>query len=276
MLAAQSQLPRPAQLPPAGGQAGPAPRPAQPAPGGQAQTQAPPAGGGGQAQAAPPKPYKPVAVTPAKATNDASFEGFRKRLGEIAGRKDRAALAAIVAPAFFRIGDQGDDKAEKGKSGIDNLVAAIDLDASDGAGWDTLVAASQDATLQPFEGRQGVMCSPAPPAFDENAFEQLIKSTGTDDFEWGYPSRAQVEVRGSKDPSAAVVERLGLIFVRILADTDGDAAAPGGAAPPVRVVTPSGKTGYVPADALVPLSFDQLCFVKQGNDWKITGYIGGE
>jgi hypothetical protein len=42
---------------------------------------------------APPKPYKPVAVTLPQPYNDPSFEAFRKQLGEIASHKDRAALA---------------------------------------------------------------------------------------------------------------------------------------------------------------------------------------
>jgi hypothetical protein len=38
---------------------------------------------------APPKPYKPVAVTLPQPYNDPSFEAFRKKLGEIASHKDR-------------------------------------------------------------------------------------------------------------------------------------------------------------------------------------------
>ncbi len=32
----------------------------------------------------------------------------------------------------------------------------------------------------------------------------------------------------------------------------------------LRVVTPSGKTGFVPAEALSPLGNDQLCYSKEG------------
>ena len=41
---------------------------------------------------APPKPYKAVAVTPARPVADPSFEAFRKELADIVKRKDRAAL----------------------------------------------------------------------------------------------------------------------------------------------------------------------------------------
>jgi hypothetical protein len=54
---------------------------------------------------APPKPYKPVAVTLPRPFNDPSFEAFRKELGEIASQKDRAALAGkVVAKGFLASG----------------------------------------------------------------------------------------------------------------------------------------------------------------------------
>jgi hypothetical protein len=43
----------------------------------------------------------------------------------------------------------------------------------------------------------------------------------------------------------------------------------------MKVVTPSGKVGYVASDAIMPIAFDQLCYVKDGGSWKITGYAGG-
>jgi hypothetical protein len=43
----------------------------------------------------------------------------------------------------------------------------------------------------------------------------------------------------------------------------------------LRVITPSGKAGYVLADAIAPASNDQLCYVKDGGAWKIGGYVGG-
>jgi len=126
-LPAQAQAPRPGQLAPGPGQiAPPGPR-AQP-------PQAQPPMQGGQApqqqarQPAPPKPYKPVAVTLAQPYSDPSFAAFRKQLGDIANRKDRAALAQLIAGNFFWMGEKG-DKADKKKTGIDNLAAAIDLGA---------------------------------------------------------------------------------------------------------------------------------------------------
>jgi hypothetical protein len=80
-------------------------------------------------------------------------------------------------------------------------------------------------------------------------------------------------VHASAKPDSPVTEKLGLHLVRVYPD-DSPAAA---VLNPdfVRVVTPSGKTGYVSADLLSPLANEQLCYIKDGNAWKIAGYIGG-
>src|SRR5258708_7445286 len=213
-LPAQAQAPRPGQLAPGPGQVqppGPRGQPAQPQPGAQP----------GQAaqqharQPAPPKPYKLVPVTLAQPYNDPSFAAFRKQLGDTASRKDRAGLARLVVRNFFWMGEKG-DKADKKKSGIDNLAAAIDLDAKDGSGWEALTSAANETTLEPVPDRKGIMCSPASPKFDEMAADQVAKDTGTDPSEWGYPSKPDVEVHAAAKADAPVIETLGLHLVRVM------------------------------------------------------------
>jgi hypothetical protein len=272
-LPAQAQAPRPGQLAPGPGQAAPpAQQPPQarpPAPGGQQN----PAGQQAQ-QPAPPKPYKAIAVTLPQPSADPSFAAFRKQLGEIASKKDRAALAKLTVSNFFWMGEKG-DKADKKKSGFDNLVAAIELDDKDGSGWETLTAAASEATLEPVPERKGVMCSPANPTFDEAAADNIAKETGTDPSEWGYTSKPGVEVRAAAKADAPVVDRLGQNLVRIMPE-EPPAGAPEQEQPFLRVVTPSGKVGFVAEEFISPLGTDQLCYVKDGNAWKIAGYAGNE
>ena len=256
---AQAQAPRPGQLAPGPGQIPP------PGPRGQPQ-QVP--------QAAPPKPYKPVAVTPAQPYNDPSFAAFRKQLGDIANRKDRAALARLVVNNFFWMGEKG-DKANKKKSGIDNLAAAIDLDAKDGSGWQALVVAADEDTLEPVPERKGIMCSPANPTFDEKAAEQVAKDTGTEPDDWGYPSKPGVDVHAAAQANAPVIEKLGQNLVRILPEQPAAGAQPQ-ETPFVRVVTPSGKVGFVLEELVSSLDTDQICYVKDATGWKIAGYAGDD
>jgi hypothetical protein len=273
-LPAQAQAPRPGQLAPGPGQAAP---PAQQPP--QARPQAPagqPPGGQQQAQQpAPPKPYKAIAVTLPQPSADPSFAAFRKQLGEIASKKDRAALGKLTVSTFFWMGEKG-DKADKKKSGFDNLAAAIELDDKDGSGWETLTAAANEATLEPVPERKGVMCSPANPTFDEAAADGVAKDTGTDPSEWGYTSKPGVEVRSAAKADAPVVDKLGQNLVRIMPEDPPAGAAPEQEQPFLRVVTPSGKVGFVAEEFISPLGTDQLCYVKEGNSWKIAGYAGND
>jgi hypothetical protein len=263
---ASAQAPRPGQLAPGPGQAAPQGGPR--GPGG------PPGGQQGAPQVTPAKPYKPVTVTMPQAYGDPSFDAFRKQIADVASRKDRAGLAKLVANTFFWMGEKG-DKANKRKSGIDNLAAAIELDGRDGGGWEILTEAANETTLEAVPDRKGVMCSPATPSYDQKAAAQNAKATGTDFGDWGFPTKGSVDVHAAAQASAPVIEKLGSVLVRVMPDEGAQGNAPPAGGTFVRVVTPSGKVGYVPDEALASLNVDQLCYVKDAAGWKITGYAGG-
>lgn len=222
--------------------------------------------------AAPAKPYKPVAVTLAAPVTDPTFEAFRKQIADAAQKKDRAALEKlVVAQGFFWDTETG-DKADAKKSGIENLSAAIGLTGQDANGWDALAGYASDPSASPAPDHQGALCSPADPTFDDKALEELTKATQTDASEWGYPMTSGVEVHATAQAKSPVTEKLGMHFVRVLPDS-------GQAAPSeemmMRIVTPSGKTGFISADAIAPLGNDQICFIKDAGGWKIAGFSGG-
>ena len=219
-------------------------------------------------QPAPPQPYKAVAITPPAPMNDPGFEAMRKQLAAAAQKKDRAALAKLVVSKGFFWERENGDGADKRKSGIDNLAAALGLASKDGVGWDMLAGYAEDPTASPAPDRKGVVCGPADPIFDAKAFEALLDATKTDLGEWGYPASGGIEVHDAPQANAPVTGKLGLYFVRVMPE-----AAPASAAY-VRIVTPDGKTGYVSVDALAPIGSDRICYVKEGGAWKIGGYIG--
>lgn len=222
----------------------------------------------GKPQPTGPEPYKPVAVKAPQAVRDPTLEALRKQLGEVAQHKDRAALAKfVVGQGFFWIGEKG-DRADKRKTGIDNLAAALGLKNKDAAGWDMLASFADDLTGAPLPNRKDAMCAPADPAFDGKAFNDLLTSTQTDPGDWGYPVSADVEVRATPQANAPVIEKLGSVFIRIATENASNAPTF------LRVVTPTGKTGFVSVDSVAPIGNDQLCYVKEGGDWKIGGYIG--
>lgn len=217
---------------------------------------------------APAKPYKPVAFTPPQEMTDPAFAAMRKQLGEIAQKKDRAALAAlVVSKGFFWEGEKG-DQADKKKSGIDNLSAALGLANKDGAGWDMLAGYAEDPTAAPAGSHKGAVCAPADPQFDVAAFDALLKATQTDIGDWGYPVSPNIEVHATPAANGAVIGKLAAAFVRVMPEQNPASTAF------LRIVTPDGKTGYVSTDSIAPIGNDQLCYMKEGGAWKIGGYIG--
>ena len=133
-------------------------------------------------------------------------------------KKDRKALAGLVAPNFFWMGEKG-DKADKKKPSVENLAKAIQLDGKEAPGWEMLGAAAADPTGTPFPDRKDTICSPADPTFNAQEFEALAKSTGTEDGDWAYPTQTGLDVHAGPQPNSPVVEKLGLHFVRVMQDT---------------------------------------------------------
>jgi hypothetical protein len=221
---------------------------------------------------APVKPYTPVAVTPPAPFDDQSFVAFRKQLLDIAQHKDRAALAKIVVPqGFFWMQDK--DLADKRKSSVANLSTAINLDAKDDSGWAALAGYANEPTAAQLPDRQGVICAPADPALDPKAFQALVQSTKTEPPDWGYPTRNGIEVRSAAKPNAPVVEKLGLVLVRVLPDS-GPSDDPN-EQPFLHIATPSGKSGFIPMEAISSIGGDAMCFSKTASGWAIAGYFGG-
>jgi hypothetical protein len=210
-------------------------------------------------------------ITLAKPMVDPSLDAFRKELGDIAKKKDRAALAAkIVAKGFFWHREDT-NTADAKKSGIDNLAAALGLDAKDGSGWEALAAYVADATAEPVAEMKGVVCTPSAPGFNEKDLEQATQATKTDPTEWAYPATPGLEVRSKPTTTAPVVEKLGPNLLRLYPDDQQTETT----ADWIRIVTPAGKTGYVLVSAIMPLVSDQLCYVKDAAGWKIAGFAGG-
>jgi hypothetical protein len=224
-------------------------------------------------QAAAPKAYKAVPVTMPAATNDPSLDAFRTEIANVAQKKDRAALTRmIVTKGFFW--ERDDDKPAPKKSGIEILAQALRLSAKDGSGWAMLAGLAGEANAAPVPERNDLVCAPASPAFDEREVEELAEATETDVSEWGYAVRDGIEVRETPSATAPAIEKLGLHLVRVLDDDSQTSANTAGEW--LRVVAPSGKVGFVTGDALGSLLNPQICYVKEGNAWKITGLVGGE
>ena len=103
--------------------------------------------------------------------------------------------------------------------------------------------------------------------------QALGQATGTDPSEWGYPTNGGVDVHAAAQSSSPVIEKLGMVLIRVLPDS----SQPSNPDQPflLHVATPSGKSGYVDAQQLSPLGGDEMCYAKDASGWKIAGYLGG-
>jgi hypothetical protein len=212
------------------------------------------------------KPYKPVEVTLPAASADKSLEAFRKQLAAIVQRKDRAALARLIAAKeFFWEGDFGGMFDAK-KSGFDNLNAALRLGDADGRGWSMLSVLAAEPTLGPTNEHPNARCAPAQPDYEDADLAALTEATNTDVVDWRYPRANGLQVRNAAAADGIVIETLGSYLVRVLGAADRNGW--------MRVATPGGKTGFVaPGSLLSPLA-DRLCFGKDASGWRIIGYVG--
>lgn len=214
------------------------------------------------------QPYKPVAVSAARAPADPSLAAFRRQLAGVAKNRVYAELARLVTPHGFFWHGSTSGALNPAASGAENLAAAIRLEHGGGAGWKTLAAFAAAPGAAPLPSRPGVVCTPAPPDYDPVEFDRLLAATGTQARAWNYLRDAAVPLRPAPRPAGRAVETLGPHLVRVLANPDP--ANPAWAL----VAAPSGKTGFIPSSVLLPLTSDTLCFRKDVTGrWQIAGYI---
>jgi hypothetical protein len=226
-----------------------------------------------------PTPYKAVPLTLPKPVEDAGFVALRRQLAGIAERRDRAALARLIVRQGFFWERESGDGADRSKSGIDNFAKAIGLDLPEDSdiGWDTIAIYANDPTAAEMDGRKGVLCGPADPEFNIADLQALLDSSRSDLGEWVYPVVDGLEVRAEPSDKAPVIEKIGLIFLRLLpGDAPGDPANPADEAGAgfTRLMSPSGKIGFAKADDVASLGVGQICYAKRGGAWKIVGVIG--
>ncbi len=156
---------------------------------------------------------------------------------------------------FFWLKETGNAAGKR--TGIDALATALSLAAKDGSGWESLAEFAADETAAPYPDRPNTVCSPAGPDFNPQDLEKLAETTKTDIGDWGFTAQEGVEVHAAGQQNSPVIEKLGMQFVRVMPDT-----APNASQDFMRIVTPSGKVGFVAAEAINPLGSDQLCFGK--------------
>jgi hypothetical protein len=237
-------------------------------------------------------PYPEVKVEGRPAfKGDTGLDALRKKLADAIAKKDLAALASLVAPNFTwtAAGSPVEDFDPK-RDAVHNFKVAFgfrsqgkDADGKTEIGplWELLAWFVQDQSLSAEPDRPDLICGPTTAKLvDPKAYEQATEKLDTDDelSEWVF-FLAAFTLTGSPGgggPAVAKVANMALPLV-------GAHPIPAPGQPPkqppthVELLLPSGKTGWAPLSAVLPLTVDRLCYAKtSGGDWKIAVYDQAE
>lgn len=233
-------------------------------------------------------PYPEVKVRPPAAfKGDAAFGAMRKALADAAAKKNLAALSALVAANFaWTAGGEPNEQADKGRDGLHNFKVALGfrqpgqtVDNAAAGGWDLLaeIAAATDFAQAP--SAPNTACAPSAAVPDQKAFEQASQRIEEREqaTEWVY-ALGELTLTATRAGGAPVgkVTGVALPVASIFPAPRPNQQQP---TPPthLELLLPSGKTGWVPVNAVRSLIADQLCFTKQANgEWKISGYDQSE
>jgi hypothetical protein len=231
-------------------------------------------------------PQIKVELTPAY-TPDAAFNSFRTEFIDSVARKDAKALFTLVAPGFlWTVNNNLASDFDPGRDAQHNfrvvfgfraLGSIADGEVEGGPFWDNLAAFANESTYyQSTEGRN-LVCSPvAASIIDEEVFKQVrakIETPG-EGADWYFIVRSTAVTIAPGDKGAPIAT-LGLEAVPVLSTYP---LPDSGAAPThYEVLLPSGRVGWIPANAARPFQADQLCYALTAKgEWKIAIYDSAE
>jgi hypothetical protein len=221
------------------------------------------------------KPYQPVAVILPPASNDATLAAFRQDLVAVARHRVYHELSGVVVAQGFFWDRDFDGTFDPKKSAVDNLAAALRLESRGGSGWDLLAALAGETSAAPIPSRNGVLCGPARPQFDDGDLERLLDATRSSMLDWAYPRTDRTPVRAAPRADAANIDTLGLHFIRFLGFEANDNDLDPWRTSWARIATPAGTIGFVAPMSLMSPAGEQLCFRQDGfGRWHIAGYVG--
>jgi hypothetical protein len=229
--------------------------------------------------------YPEVKVTVSAAYKpDAAFEKMRAAFADAVAKSNVNALSALIAPMFlWTIGGQPADEMDLGRPAVNNFkvvfgfrVLGKDVDGGvdDGPYWDTLAAFANDPGYYAATDSGNLVCGPiTADVADEDMFDQARQKieTGGDGTDWYFTLRDTGVISAPNDKGTPVA-KVGTIAMPVLSVFP---AAPEGQSAPeptyVEVLLPSGKSGWIKANAVRPLFADHLCYARTASgDWRIA------
>jgi len=226
-------------------------------------------------------PYSLVKVQFADAYQpDAAFTKMQKALADAIAKKDAQRLFALVGPTFvWRVGGDLSDQFDFGSEPVQNFKVVfgfrefgkhVDGGVADGPFWNILEAFVADNSYDIISDT--LVCGPSIATLDDpDAFDAAKEKIGADDTtEWYVIFDDNTKVSATPTGAGAPVGTIGPAALPVLAYYP---AARDSGPPPthLKVLLPSGKSGWIPVSAAMPLATDRLCYALTAKgDWKIA------
>jgi hypothetical protein len=216
-------------------------------------------------------------------TPDAGFTEMQKSFADAVAKKDARALFSLVGPTFVWMSQGGiSDQFDFGRDALHNFKVVfgfrefgkeVDEPVADGPNWDALASFATDRYF--YLAKDTLVCGPTgATVVDEGIFDRARQILGTEDsVEWYFTVEETTATAAPAGAGASVgsVNQLALPVMSVY-----PALPEGQSGPPpthLQVLLPSGKSGWIPASAAVPLVTDRLCYaVAPDGNWKIAGF----
>jgi hypothetical protein len=219
--------------------------------------------------------------------SDAAFDTMNGVFLNAVQRKDLAALTALVAPTFlWTVNDHPADELDLGRDAVHNFKVAfgfrtigedVDGGVDDGPYWEVLTAFAEEPSFYIANDAGTLVCGPmAAEVADDDAFDQARRKIGAidDPVEWYFTVAPETSVATSPGDTGAPVDKVGTIAMPLVGFYPPEKE---GTPPPppthFEVLLPSGRTGWVPVSAVLPLETDHLCYARTPTgEWKIGSF----
>jgi hypothetical protein len=211
---------------------------------------------------------------------DAAFQKMQKSFADAVAKKDAQALFSLVGPTFvWTSGGELDDQFDFSGDALQNFKVVfgfrefgkrVDGGVMDGPFWDTLAAFAATTTFD--NSAQTLVCGPiGADIADSNAFENAKRTIGAGDSVDWYFTIADTSATATPTGGGSI-GRANQIAVPVLdVYPPVTAGQPGPPTTHLKVLLPSGKSGWIPISAAVPLNADRLCYAHlPSGEWKIA------
>jgi hypothetical protein len=234
-------------------------------------------------------PYPEVKVEVAESFKpDTAFTAMRKAFVDAVAKKDGTALSALVGQIFvWTMGGQIVDQYDRGRDALYNFKVAFgfreagkdaDGGVEGGPFWDLLSSFASDETAYlPNTENGNLVCTPTIATIaDDKVFEQARKKIETKDegADWYFTVAETTAVAKAAGDTGPPIGKVGKVALPVLSSQPpAQEGKPAVTPTHYEVLMPNGKTGWVAASAIRPLSGDQLCYAKTPKgEWKIVSY----